>query len=264
MTHLVCNNSYVHPSKRHSTIAVSLKKITALLFFPVLALSLTPYLGAQTTLDQQKRTARVYANGSLETPTPWISSVAHTSGTGRYDVIFATPFTAPPNCVVTVDEVIGTYSFAGILNNAANTPQSLNSVTVNTYTPALLGGIGMRDAEFGFRISCIPDQTVATSSATWDQNANLVYNPNTWISSVSNTLGTGLYTVTFAKPYLTAPTCVATPSLGGNGNPPSSGSTLEIQVFPTYAFITTQYFATTGLLGGQVNILTNLTCTGPQ
>jgi hypothetical protein len=244
----------------------SIKTIALTLFLTVLALSLTPSLRAQITLDQQKRTARIFANGQLEGGVipAWLSQtnpVVHTAGSGRYTLNFSSPFTSPPNCVVTVDEVVGTYSFAGVLNNAANTPQSLRSITINTYTPALLGGIGMMDGEFGFRIMCMPDQIIATSSAAFNiTGGNFIFNPNNWIASVL-VANPGVYTITFATPYTSQPSCTASPMPSGN----SASGTIQVQTSPTTLTLSTQSFTTTlPSTPFPQNVVVFLTCTGTQ
>jgi hypothetical protein len=237
----------------------SLRTIGISLFLTVLALSLNPSLRAQTTLDQQKRTARIYASGALENTTPWISTVVHTSGSGEYVVVFSSPFNASPNCVVTPEIVTGQYyTFAAIIA-PATTPQPLTTVTINTFRPNPLG-LGVQNADAPFRIYCMPDQIIATSAATWDSAANLTSNPNSWISFI-NHLGPGSYQAVFATPYTSAPTCTATPTFPSFTN---TGATADIVVTATSITVSTQGFTTAGISTGPQDIGVFITCVGAQ
>lgn len=177
-----------------------------------------------------------------------------------YNVTFTPAFTAKPNCQVTAESVNGLAVYwASILSPSLNAPQSLSSISVFTITPGVLG-VGVAGADAAFRITCEPDQTIATSSATWDQNGNLVTNPNNWISVV-NHLSLGTYQAVFATPYVSVPTCTATPSFPSFAN---SGATVDISVSTTSITVSTQGFNSAAVFLGPQDIAAYITCTGQQ
>jgi hypothetical protein len=242
-------------------MTLPIRKIAISLFLTVLTLSLTPFLRAQTSLDQQKRTARVLSTGALDGVPGWLSLSTHTPGSGVYTVNFTTPFTEIPNCQVTAESVNGVAVYwATILSPSLNAAQSLSSIKIFTVTPGVLG-VGVSAADAAFRISCVPDQIIATSTATWDQNGNLVTNPNNWVSIV-NHLGSGYFQAVFAKPYVVPPSCTASPSFPTFAN---SGATLDIgAVTTTSVTVSTQGFNTATVFLGPIDIPVYINCVGQQ
>ena len=225
--------------------------MTRMKFLPpavaAICMSLAPCIHAQTTLDQQKRTARILGDGTIETGTGWISSPVTHSTTGLWGLTFTKPFTAPPNCVAQAEAQNGTSNFVNalIVSNVAD-PQSLTGITVQVFDQGLNG------VDTPFRISCVPDQTTATSSARWDAAGNLLSGGD-WLNNPSNS-STGFYTATFMRPYLSAPVCVA------------SVYTSTFSVAQVFTTTTAVNVYTQSVLGTALNANrgVNLICVGPQ
>jgi hypothetical protein len=243
-----------------------IRKTAVSLFLTILALSLTPTGKAQITLDQQKRSARILSTGVVDGTTipAWLNQttpVVHTRGSGYYTLNFSSPFTSPPNCVVTAELKPGvSWTWAEIYPPTLDAPQSLSSLTIDVYQPGL-GGLGVTDTEGAFRIICMPDQIVAVSSAAFNiTGGNFIFNPNNWIAGVV-VANPGVYTITFATPYTSQPSCTASPMPSGT----SASGTIQVQTSPTTLTLSTQSFTTTlPSTPFPQNVVVFLTCTGTQ
>jgi hypothetical protein len=215
---------------------LSIKAAIALLFPAVALLVLTPGVNAQTTLNQQLRSARILSTGAIEpssTSTSWLT-VSHTAGSAIYDLTFTPAFTAKPNCLVVADSVAGNGDRFAEVHASQDASQGLNTLEIFTsyQIPNSGGIIGSIDASFTIR--CAPDTNVALSAASWNAAGTLTSGSD-WIAGIS-AAGNGTYTLTFSKPYLSTPNCVATPIAIGNITtaslvPTTTGVTVYITTF---------------------------------
>jgi hypothetical protein len=225
------------------------------LFAAATSLAFAPCLLAQTTLEQQQHSARVLSDGTLETGQSWVS-VTHTPGSAIYDLNFTNPFTAKPNCVISADAVAGNGDRFAEVHAPLDAAQSLNRIQVFTSVQTASGIIGSLDASF--TIHCSPDSNVGVSAASWNAGGALLSGTD-WATMTP--LSPGRYLLTFSRPYLSTPNCVAT---SGAVN---LGEIIQVNATTTNARIYIQTIAPDifGILQRtETNKHGSIICSGPQ
>lgn len=235
----------------------STRGLTIALVSAAMWLALAPSLMAQTTVNQQDRTARILSDGTIEAGGGWLT-VSHTAGSAVYTLNFTDPFTAPPNCVVSGDAISGSQpTHSAPLGATLDAAQSLNTITVHTATHTPSGSFVNQDG--AFRIHCKPDTNVGLSAASWSA-AGALLSGSDWIASVTR-ISPGRYVLVFRRPYLSVPNCVASPSAIGN-----PGATIQVNANTTSMTIFVQSLTQplALLLLTQADHPGSVMCSGPQ